>query len=153
MITHVFDNSNISQEIFEIDTWRAVLYFLGHGRKHMLAILPTIWRPGLDVLITFCLTLVTDFNKINKMIKKKTGSIFLIVYVIYGSLVYTHGKTTVSCFLPRLLSSYHTRNFQRSLKCKLVCIEGCLCLFHYVLDSQNRLVFVCFVQFDNQLDV
>ena len=50
MVTHVFDNSNRSQEIFAVDTqWRAVIYFLGHGRKHMLAILPTIWRPG------FCL--------------------------------------------------------------------------------------------------
>ena len=38
----------ISQEIFEIDTWGAVTYSLGHGRKHMLAILPTIWRPGLS---------------------------------------------------------------------------------------------------------
>ena len=27
--------------------------------------------------------------KINKMIKKKTGGIFLVVHVIYGSLVYT----------------------------------------------------------------
>ena len=46
MVTHVFDNSNISQEIFAIDTWRAVICSLGHGRKHMLTILPTIWRPG-----------------------------------------------------------------------------------------------------------
>ena len=36
MATHVFDNSNLSQEIFAIDTWRAVIYALGHGRKHML---------------------------------------------------------------------------------------------------------------------
>ena len=41
MATHVFDNSNLSQEIFAIDTWRAVICSLGHGRKHMLAILPT----------------------------------------------------------------------------------------------------------------
>ena len=47
MVTHVFDNSNLSQEIFAIDTWRAVICSLGHGRKHMLTILPTIWRPGL----------------------------------------------------------------------------------------------------------
>ena len=48
MVTHVFvfDNSNLSQEIFAIDTWRAVIYSLGHGHKHMLAILLTIWRPG-----------------------------------------------------------------------------------------------------------
>ena len=47
MVTHVFDNSNLSQEIFAIDTWRAVICSLGHGRKHMLTIPPTIWRPGL----------------------------------------------------------------------------------------------------------
>ena len=49
MITHVFDNSNLSQEIFAIDTWRAVICSLGHGRKHMLTILPTIWRLGLSL--------------------------------------------------------------------------------------------------------
>ena len=36
MVTHVFDNSNLSQEIFAINTWRAVICSLGHGRKHML---------------------------------------------------------------------------------------------------------------------
>ena len=46
--------------------------------------------------------------KIKKMIKKITGwGIFLVVYVIYGSLVYTDSKKTVSCLLPRLLGSYH----------------------------------------------
>ena len=48
MVTHVFDNSNLSQEIFAIDTWSAVICSLGHDRKHMLTILPTIWRPGLN---------------------------------------------------------------------------------------------------------
>ena len=55
---------------------------------------------------------MTDFQKlvkvkINKMIKKKTGGILLVVYVIYGSLVYTDSKNTVSCLLPRLPASYH----------------------------------------------
>ena len=36
MATHVFNNSNLSQEIFAIDTWGAVICSLGHGRKHML---------------------------------------------------------------------------------------------------------------------
>ena len=49
MVTHVFDNSNLSQEIFAIDAWGAVIHSLGHGRKHMLTIFPTIWRPGLKV--------------------------------------------------------------------------------------------------------
>ena len=43
MATHVFDKGNLSQEIFAIDTWGAVICSLGHGRKHMLTILPTIW--------------------------------------------------------------------------------------------------------------
>ena len=45
MVTHVFDNSNLSQEIFAIDTWGAVICSLGHGRKQMLTISLTIWRP------------------------------------------------------------------------------------------------------------
>ena len=45
-VTHIFDNSNLSQEIFAIDTWGAVICSLGYGRKQMLTILPTMWRPG-----------------------------------------------------------------------------------------------------------
>ena len=41
IVTHVIDNINLLQEIFAIDTWRAVICSLGHGRKHMLVILPT----------------------------------------------------------------------------------------------------------------
>ena len=48
IVTHVLDNGNLSQEIFAIDTWGAVICSLGHGRKHMLTILPTIWRPGFE---------------------------------------------------------------------------------------------------------
>ena len=48
---------------------------------------------------------MTDFHKlfmvkINKMIEKKTGVIFLVVYVIDGGLVYTDNMKTVSCLLP-----------------------------------------------------
>ena len=46
MVTHVSDKSNLSQETFAIDTWRAVIYSLGDGRRHMLATITTIWRPG-----------------------------------------------------------------------------------------------------------
>ena len=49
MVMHVFDNSNLSQEIFAINTWRPLICSLGHDRKHMLMILPTTWRPGLKV--------------------------------------------------------------------------------------------------------
>ena len=51
MVTHVFDNSNLSQEIFAIDTCGAIIRFWGHGRKHMLTILlTTVWRPGLTLI-------------------------------------------------------------------------------------------------------
>ena len=43
---------------------------------------------------------MTDFHKllmakINEMIEKKTAGIFLVVYAIYGNLVYTDSKKTV----------------------------------------------------------
>ena len=46
---------------------------------------------------------MTDFHKlfmvkINEMIKKKTGASFLLVYVIYGSLVYINSTKTVLLF-------------------------------------------------------
>ena len=50
MVTHVFDDSNLSLESFAINTLRPVICSLGHGRKHMLTILPTKWRPGLMLL-------------------------------------------------------------------------------------------------------
>ena len=48
---------------------------------------------------------MTDFHrlfmlKINKMIKNKTVA-SLVVYVIYGSIVYIDSKKTVPCLLPR----------------------------------------------------
>ena len=38
--------------------------------------------------------------KMNKMIHKRTGESFFVVYVIYVSLVYTDSKKTSSCLLP-----------------------------------------------------
>ena len=76
----------------------------------------------------------------NKMIHKKTGASFLVVYVIYVSLVYTDSsKKTASCLLPR-----HTifETFGRQLKCLLVRIQGGLYLFHYVLDNLDWRLFV-----------
>ena len=77
--------------------------------------------------------------KMNKMIHKKTGASFLVVYVIYVSLVYTDSKKTVSCLLPR-----HTifTTSGRQLKRLLLRIQGSLYLFHYVLDNLNWLLFV-----------
>ena len=101
---------------------------------------------------------MADFHKLlmvktKKMIKKKTGLIFLVVYVIYNSLLYTDSKKAVSCLLPRLPASHLLCNFYKVIKCNFVRIQIGLCLFHYVLDNQSWLVFVCFVQFNNQLDV
>ena len=73
--------------------------------------------------------------RMNKMIHKKTGASFLVVYVIYVSLVYTDSKKTVSCLLLFVM-------FGRQLKCLLVRIQGGLYLFHYVLDNLNWLLFV-----------
>ena len=77
--------------------------------------------------------------KMNKMIHKKTGASFLVVYVIYVSLVYTDSKKTASCLLPR-----HTilATFGRQLRCLLVRIQSGLCLFHYVQDNRTWLLFV-----------
>ena len=76
----------------------------------------------------------------NKLIHKKTS--FLVVYVIYVSLVYTDSKKTTSCLLPR-----HSI-FRKAIKmptCRglyLFLIQGGLYLFHYVLDNLNWLLFV-----------
>ena len=77
--------------------------------------------------------------KMNKIIHKKTEASFLVVYVIYVSLVYTDSKKTASCLLPR-----HTifATFGRQFKCLLVRIQGDLYLSHYVLDNLNWLLFV-----------
>ena len=52
-----------------------------------------------------CNCFMIDFHKLfiakmNKMTNKKTGASFLVVYVIYVSLVYTDSKKNVSCLLP-----------------------------------------------------
>ena len=77
--------------------------------------------------------------KMNKMIHKKTGAFFLVVYIIYVSIVYTDSKKTASCLLPQ-----HTifATFGRQLKCLLARIKGGLYLFHHVLDNLNWLLFV-----------
>ena len=88
--------------------------------------------------------------KMNKMIHKKTGASFLVVYVIYVSLVYTDSKKTASCLLPRhaifatfgrqikMSTCRHTGRFIPVPLCSLQSQLACICLF---------------VQFHNQLDV
>ena len=67
MVTYVFDNCNLSQDIFAINTWRAIICSLGHGRKHMLTILPTIWRPrlkpGLHIVVRVAEHACNDASK------------------------------------------------------------------------------------------
>ena len=77
--------------------------------------------------------------KMNKMIHKKTGVSFSVVYVIYVSLVYTDSKKTASCLLPDMPS---LQLLEGKWKCLLVRIQGGLYPFHYVLDNLNWLVFV-----------
>ena len=77
--------------------------------------------------------------KLNKMIHKKIGASFLVVYVIYVSLVFSDSKKTASCLL-LLHTIFET--FGKQLKCLLVRIQGGLYLFHYVLDNLNWLLFV-----------
>ena len=77
--------------------------------------------------------------KMNKMIHKKTGASFLVVYVIYVGLVDTDSKKTASCLLlPHTIFA----TVGRQLKCLLIRIHGVLYLFHYVLDNLNWLLFV-----------
>ena len=77
MVMHVFDNSNLSQEIFAIDTWGAVICFLGHGRKHILTILPTIWRPGFTLTVNIE-NLFHGFKDIYKLILLEKGMLSLM---------------------------------------------------------------------------
>ena len=88
--------------------------------------------------------------KMNKMIDKKTGASFLVVYVIYVSLVYTDSKKTVSCLLLR-----HTvfATFGRQIK-----MRACTHTWRFksvpFCSGQSELASIClFVQFNNQLDV
>ena len=89
--------------------------------------------------------------KINKMIHKKTGASFFVVYVIYVNLVYTDSKKTASCLLPR-----HTifATFGRQLKCLLVRTHTGRFISVSLCFGQSRLASIClFVQFNNRLGV
>ena len=88
--------------------------------------------------------------KMNKMIDKKTRASFLVVHVIYVSLVYTDSKKTASCLLPR-----HTifAAFGRQIK-----VPTCTHTGRFIpvplCSGQSELASNClFVQFNNQLDV
>ena len=87
--------------------------------------------------------------KMNKMIHKKTRASFLVVYVIYVSLVYTDSKKIASCLLPQ-----HTIcNFWKAIKMP-TCTHTGRFISVPLCPEQSELACIClFVQFDNQLDV
>ena len=88
--------------------------------------------------------------KMNKMIRKKTGAFFLVVYVIYVSLVYTDSKKTASCLLPR--HAIFT-TFERQVKMS-TCTHTGRFISVPLCSGQSELACIClFVQFNNQLDV
>ena len=86
--------------------------------------------------------------KMNKMIHKKTGASFLVVYVIYVCLVYTDSKKTLSCLLPR-----HAifATFGRQIKMP-TCTHTARYISIPLCSRQSELASIClFVQFNNQL--
>ena len=88
-------------------------------------------------------------EKMNKMIYKKTGAFFLVVYVIYVSLVYTGSKKTTSCLLPR-----HTifATFGRQIK-RHTCTHTGRSIYVPLCSEQSEMASIClFVQFNDQLD-
>ena len=88
--------------------------------------------------------------KMNKMMHKKTGASFLVVYVIYVSLVYTDIKKTASCLLPRhaILAT-----FGRQIKMP-TCTHTGRFISVPLCSGQSELACIClFVQLNNQLNV
>ena len=89
--------------------------------------------------------------KMNKMIHKKTGASFLVVYVIYVRFVFTDNKKTASCLLPQH-AIFST--FGRKIKCLSTCTHTGRFISVPLFSGQSELACIClFVQFNNQLDV
>ena len=86
--------------------------------------------------------------KMNKMIHKKTGASFLVVYVIYVSLVYTEENCVI--FTP---PTCHLATFGRQIKMP-TCTHTGRFLSVPLCSGQSELACICrFVQFNNKLDV
>ena len=86
----------------------------------------------------------------NIMIHKKSVAFFLVVYIIYVSLVYTDSKKTGSCLLPR-----HTifATFVRQIEMPTCMLAGRF-MSVPLCSGQSKLPSIClFVQFNNKLDV
>ena len=87
--------------------------------------------------------------KMNKMINKKTGASFLVVYVIYVSLVYIDSKKTASCYSPDIPSL----QLWKAIKMP-TCTHTGRFISVPLCSGQSELASIClFVQFNNQLDV
>ena len=84
-----------------------------------------------------------------KRIHKKTWASFLVVYVIYVSLVYTDSKKTASCLLPR-----HTiLQLWKAIKMP-TCTHTGRFISVPLCSGQSELASIClFVQFNNQRDI
>ena len=88
--------------------------------------------------------------KMNKMIHKKTGASFLVVSVIYVSLVYTDSNKTASCLLPRqtIFATFGRQTKMPTCTYTGRFISVPLCF------GQSDLASIClFIQFNNELDV
>ena len=86
--------------------------------------------------------------KMNKIIHKKTGTSFLVVCVIYISLVYTDSKITASCILPRhtIFATFEIKMPTCTHTGRFISVPLC--------SGQSELASIgLFVQFNNQLDV
>ena len=95
MAAHVFDYCNLSQEIFAIDIWRAVIHSLGHGCKNMLAILPTISRPGLKLALHIVVMVVSTVANVFLTLSQ---AILIHVNTFITSQAHRHCNQLLSSF-------------------------------------------------------
>ena len=84
---HGFDNSNLSQEIFAIETWGAVICSLGHGLKHML-------RPGFHNTTNATTTTQKQSDY------KVEQSSFTLIALFYLEIGRCHGRSWLKAWFP-----------------------------------------------------
>ena len=103
MVTHVFDNSNVLQEIFAINTWRTVICSLGHGRKHMLRLQlhGAIYRPDSFVLMPrYCANLKAiryESTNLNRIVADKSHRVIVALrsFRLFGDQAFSN--STIMC--------------------------------------------------------
>ena len=90
--------------------------------------------------------------KMNKMIHKNVGASFLVVYVIYVSLVYKIARKLRHVYSPDIPHIYHLCNFWKAIKMPTCTYTGRF-ISVPLCSGQSELASIClFVQFNNQLD-